>query len=296
MKYEQAGAFRVALEQRLGARAKTSGQSVQRLRKIVTFDRFLARLQHVAPDRFTLKGGLALDYRLGNQARATKDIDMVRTDSEALADGDLQRAAAADLGDHFVFEVTRSSFAAGEQEAGARVGRFRIQAAVAGRVFEDVLLDLNYTGPILGDSDVLTGPDMLAFAEIQPASIPAIAITQHLAEKLHALTRTYSGGRSTSRAKDLVDVLLIVSTFAFDAGDLQQAITDIFEGRSSHKLPAELPIPSPDWRPSFAALAREVGVEEDLDHAQVAAENFFGPLIRQESVTSWDPIQSGWQA
>jgi len=49
--------------------AWASGVSLVRLRKSVAFDRLLARLFTVAPDRWVLKGGLALDYRLGTKAR-----------------------------------------------------------------------------------------------------------------------------------------------------------------------------------------------------------------------------------
>jgi hypothetical protein len=78
MKYATAGAFRTALEQRLSTASKQTGLSVQRLRKLVVFDRLLARLLVVAPDRWLPKGGLALDLRLGAKARTTKDMDLAR--------------------------------------------------------------------------------------------------------------------------------------------------------------------------------------------------------------------------
>lgn len=294
MKYASAAAFRMALEQRINASSVASGTSVQRLRKVLTFDRYLARLQHVAPGRFILKGGLALDYRLDQRGRATKDIDMVRTDGEQQASIDLQRAAGADIGDHFVFEVTRSTIASGEHEAGAHVGHFRLRATVAGRLFEEVLLDLNYTGPVLGTTDDLTGPPMLAFADIAPATISAIAIEQHLAEKLHALTRTYAGGRTSSRAKDLVDVLLITTAFELDAVKLRAAIAAIFDARGTQPIPTELPRPSRNWRTSYAKLAQEVGVNDNLDEAHLAARAFFEPLIHGDQLTTWTPVKARW--
>lgn len=295
MKYTSAGAFRMALERRLADVAASSGQTVQRLRKVVTFDRYLARLQHVAPDSFTLKGGVALDYRFDRRGRATKDIDMVRIDSEERALVDLQRAADASLGDYFEFQITRTSLSAGGQEAGAHVNRFRLRANLASRVFEDVLLDLNYSGPLLGEPDTLRGSDLLAFADIPPTTIRAIAIEQHVAEKLHALTRTYAGGRSSSRSKDLVDVLLITSAFAFDAHRLRAAINEIFDARRGHSLPLTLPEPSPDWSAPYSALAREVGVVDDLRTAHERAAAFFHPLLHELPVTDWDPLTQHWQ-
>ena len=60
MKYEDAAAFRMALEQRLKDGAG-DGAELSRNRKRVAFDRLLVRLQAVAADRWVLKGGFALD-------------------------------------------------------------------------------------------------------------------------------------------------------------------------------------------------------------------------------------------
>ena len=61
MRYPTATAFRRALEDRLNRRARTTGESTMRLRKNIAFQRLLARLPTISPDRLVLKGGLALD-------------------------------------------------------------------------------------------------------------------------------------------------------------------------------------------------------------------------------------------
>jgi hypothetical protein len=63
MRYVSAGAFRTALEARLRME-QTDGVGVSRLRKRVVVERLLARLQEVAPGRWYLKGGFALELRL----------------------------------------------------------------------------------------------------------------------------------------------------------------------------------------------------------------------------------------
>ena len=73
MRYASAAAFRQALETRLVEQSRTSGRAHVRLRKEVVFDRLLARLLAAAPDRWLLKGALALDYRFGDRARTTRD-------------------------------------------------------------------------------------------------------------------------------------------------------------------------------------------------------------------------------
>lgn len=73
MKYQDAPAFRQALERRLKERAAGEGARLARDRKRVAFDRLLARLVAVAADAWVLKGGFALDLRLTERARMTPD-------------------------------------------------------------------------------------------------------------------------------------------------------------------------------------------------------------------------------
>ena len=77
MSYQTGEAFRRALEARLLNQSIQGAVSLVRLRKLVAFDRFLARLLAVRPDGWMLKGGLALQLRLGQRARTTKDIDVL---------------------------------------------------------------------------------------------------------------------------------------------------------------------------------------------------------------------------
>ena len=74
-KYATATAFRRALEDRLRLIAQKENLPIERLRREIAFDRFLARLfaRNKAP--WAIKGGYALELRM-NEARATKDIDM----------------------------------------------------------------------------------------------------------------------------------------------------------------------------------------------------------------------------
>jgi hypothetical protein len=69
VKYASAAAFRQALEERLKNEAASIGLALARLRKRVTFELFLRRLLIVAPDRWVLKGALALDFRLAIATR-----------------------------------------------------------------------------------------------------------------------------------------------------------------------------------------------------------------------------------
>ena len=113
MRYASAAAFRRALETRLLAQSRNGGVSLIRLRKSVAFDRLLARVFAVAPDRWVLKGGLALDYRLGARARTTMDIDLAGPGGEDAPRGCPSNLLAAGLpypsGAIDAFAVTRGA-------------------------------------------------------------------------------------------------------------------------------------------------------------------------------------------
>lgn len=134
MKYTSAAAFRQALDQRLKNEAATSGLGVGRLRKRVAFELFLRRLLAVAPNRWVLKGALALDFRLAVTTRATKDIDLGREDDEQGAIHDITAAQQLVLDDFFTFAATRTDELDNADEFSAI--RFHVTAQLAGRTFE----------------------------------------------------------------------------------------------------------------------------------------------------------------
>jgi hypothetical protein len=153
MKYTSAAAFRQALDQRLKNEAANSGLGVGRLRKRVAFELFLRRLLAVAPDRWVLKGALALDFRLAVTTRATKDIDLAREDDEQAAIHDITAAQQLALDDFFTFAATRTDELDGTDEFSAI--RFHVTAQLAGRTFEQFLVDIAFTDSNSWKPDIL---------------------------------------------------------------------------------------------------------------------------------------------
>ncbi|MGH2390152.1 MAG: nucleotidyl transferase AbiEii/AbiGii toxin family protein, partial [Chloroflexota bacterium] len=119
MRYATANAFRTALETRLRTRAGETGRLFSQLRNEIAYNRLLARLLLVAPDRWILKGAMALDLRLGTAARPTKDLDLGREDDIASATADMKAAEALELGDYFSFVITQTTKLAGLENATA---------------------------------------------------------------------------------------------------------------------------------------------------------------------------------
>ena len=294
MRYASAGAFRSALEQRLLTRARESNIPVARLRKLVVFDRLIARLLQVAGDRWILKGAVALHFRLGARFRTTMDMDLSRQDSEHAATADFLAAQALELDDYFHFDIQKTARLAAALE-GAAV-RYHVSAELAGRLFEEVIVDVGFGDPPVVEPDLLHGPDLLSFADIEVIEVPALPLEQHVAEKVHAYSRSYPGGRSSTRVKDLVDLVLIAALFAFEAGRLRRALSATFDARATHPIPASFPPPPPGWGPPYRKLATEVGLQPDVLAGQREAASFLDPVLAGQLADDarWDLVRRSW--
>ncbi|MEX1255076.1 MAG: nucleotidyl transferase AbiEii/AbiGii toxin family protein [Dehalococcoidia bacterium] len=296
MKYATAGAFRTALEQRLANLARETGVPLLRLRKLVVFDRLLARLIAVAPDRFVLKGAVALHLRVGAGFRTTKDVDLGRQDNEEAANADFLAAPAIDLGDHFGFDIRRTGRLDTTIEGTAV--RYHATAELAGRPFEEISVDVSFGDPPGAQPDLVRGLDLLGFAGIPPVEVPSLPLEQHVAEKVHAYTRTYGVGEASTRVKDLIDLVMIESSFDFLAGRLRLALQATFDARASHPVPAKLPPPPHEWRTAYRRMAAEVGLDLDVAVGYGQAGAFLDPVLAQTVAddSHWNPNRQAWQA
>jgi len=294
MKYSTAGAFRAALEQRLQTVAKEKQVPLIRLRKLVVFDRLMARLMVVAPSRWILKGAVALNYRTGAQFRTTKDLDIGRQDSEEAATEDFLAVQSLDLGDYFTFAIERTRELNPNEEDAAI--RYHVTAMIAGRPFDDVTVDVGFGDPINEDPDMLLGPDLLGFADIKPSEVPALPLEQHTAEKVHAYTRKYGEEKQSSRVKDLIDLVMISSAFGLKAGRLRQVLRITFNTRATHELPVALPAPPVSWDIAYRKMANEVGLDQLLNDGYKLARTFLDPILSGTVADDaiWDPTPHTW--
>ncbi len=293
MRYESAAAFRMALEQRMKTEAERTGSNLTRLRKRVAFELFLRRLAQAAPDRWVLKGALALDFRLGGASRSTKDIDLGRDDNEEAAIEDIAAAQRLRLDDFFAFAATRTD--AFDEVDEFQAIRFHVRAELAERVFEQFILDIGFAKSASLEPDRVRTSDFLTFADIEPLELPAIPLAQHLAEKVHAYTRSYgTTGRPSTRPKDLIDILLIADSQSLEAAVVREALKHTFESRARQALPESLPVPPPEWAPDYGRLAEEVGLDPDLAVAFDRAAAFLDPVLAGETQGRWDAAVSAW--
>jgi len=266
--YASPSALRDGLEASLAAEAATRRIDPNRLRRHVAFERLLLRLAADAPGgapRWVLKGGLALELRLGLRARATRDLDLALL--EPPADGRsahlcLVEALSRDVqGDFFAFLVQAPRTLTADR--GGRPGwRFPVDARLAGRTFAALRLDVvSRADEMVGGTEAFAFPSRLAFACYPPVvTVQAAALTQHAAEKLHALTRSYED-RPNTRTKDLVDLVLLIENDLIDASRLGERVRAVFLTRATHDLPDDLPPVPAAWRQDYAALVAGLDVE-----------------------------------
>ncbi len=276
-KYATGAALRAALEARLKEIAKAEGVELQRLRRQVAFDRFLARLFPGSDTQWVLKGGYAMELRF-QIARATKDLDFtVRAVSGAPGDvllEHLQEAGRRDLKDFFSFRV-------GDAMAdldGAPYGgsRYPVDAIMAQRTFVKFHLDVGIGDVVLDPLERVETRDWLGFAEIAPASVPMIRREQQFAEKLHAYTLPRSG--ANSRVRDLVDMVLLIRSGTLNPPACLEALRRTFERRGTHDLPTLLEPPPAAWENPFQRLAEECRLDHSVSKAFAELSDFFTTL------------------
>ncbi len=291
MKYAQGSAFRMALEDRLRSISLEDEVPLVRLRKMVVFDRFLARLTVAQPGNWLLKGGFALQLRLGNRARTTKDIDLQVFAEASQVIHILREACQIDLKDWFAFEVENPSHG-GQDELGGL--RFQVHALLDGRPFETFHIDVGISDPVVDATEIMFTPALLKFAEIEMVKVPCYPLSQQIAEKLHAYTQLYASGGS-SRVKDMVDMLLVAQLGPIDEKALFKAIEATFERRNTHPIPEIITRPPTDWERSFRKMAGEVGLSQvSLDVAYVLLQRFLNPILAGRKDRRWDPLNWKW--
>jgi len=291
--YASPQAFKQALEQRLKS-ASNNGVDFARRRQLLVFDRFLARAMAIFGDAALLKGGLVLELRL-ERARATKDIDLQLIGSPENVLADLRRAGRLDLKDFMTFEVAPDTEHPQMQNDGMRYEglRFRTECRLSGKLYGHRFgVDVAFGDPILGEPEIVSAEDTLAFAGVAPPVLRLYPIETHLAEKLHAYTLPRP--RPNTRVKDLPDIALLGTIQPLDAKRLRLALAQTFEFRSTHAVPSSVPDPPASWSTPYQELARENELAwTTLEELATAVAAFINPVLAGKNGT-WRPMEWQW--
>jgi hypothetical protein len=251
---------RRALERRITNAAKERGTTAARLRRLVGFAVLCQTLSEAAARGiipiFFVKGGVAIELRLGLLARATRDLDigLCAPPNQLLPLFD--SALDVGFGD---FRLRRR----GEARA-LENGAVALEIAIAylGRPWATVDVDL---APATHDWETDSVPP-IALAELgleSPRSVPCLAIPAQIAQKIHALTEPDPRGRPNPRARDVLDVLLLVQRAEIDEAAVRAACERVFSERAGHAWPLTSFAFPAAWHRILAELAREVHYDTD---------------------------------
>jgi hypothetical protein len=207
---------------------------------------------------FTLKGGAAMELRLGLDARASKDYDAAfRARAEDMLDA-LDRALAEDW---HGFQLQRTE---PESVRNTRAMRMNIRLAYKGKSWGTVQLEVAPAEGEAGQEVDRVPARPLDPVQIEgPERIACVSVRYQIAQKLHACTEVYPDGRENDRFRDLIDLQLLRGLLDEDRlPAVRAACQEIFELRATHPWPPAVTIRS-SWADGFAAMAHDIGFHTD---------------------------------
>lgn len=263
MRYPTSIALRTALEHRLLATSRATGVSLDRLRRRVVFERVTARLATAEPGHWVVKGGMALECRLRDEARLTKDLDLgLRGAVAGSAELHERLVVALEIdpaGDTFEFVCPSPSRLSAD--AGAMVTwRTSVTARLGGKEFGRIQLDISPRDHELTQTERIELPNSLDFADIESSEIEIIDVNRHAAEKYHGMLRDF-GDRDNSRVRDLVDLVLLIERDLPTPALARRAVQNVWRERDDRDPPRELPELPASWPQRYAALAEGLDVD-----------------------------------
>jgi hypothetical protein len=226
---------------------------------------------------FMVKGGVALELRWRDRARATKDIDIVLRDSTADLVDSLEVALTGEPYQGFSFRRKGTPLVLDNGAVNMEFGvtykgqpwttvTVDVARAEAGEV------DIEWVEAIaLTDALGVTGP----------AQLPCLPLRFHVAQKLHGMTLPPRPGKRNERFRDLVDLLLMDTMIAHDYAALGEACALVFQHRNTHAWPPDLSTVPPHWAQPFTRLAEDLALTEThIDVALVRIRDLVARIVR----------------
>lgn len=267
-------------------------------------ERLLYRLSQT-PHRgdFLLKGGLLLSILSQNPYRTTRDLDL-------LGQGDpsperliavFQDACRLDFPDDglsFAETVTTRLIKEEQDYPGVRV----LLVAFLDKARLSLQIDVGFGDAVLKPYQRADFEPLLGFPLPE---IDAYPIESVLAEKIHAMV---ARGLTTSRMKDIYDLLDLATTRSWPARRVAEAVQLTFVRRQT-PLPAELPIMfTPDFYDDASKLRQWEAFQKSVRQSQLGPlsdallrlQDFWWPLLKaleakQPFDYTWNPTAWRWE-
>lgn len=240
-----------ALEKLIAANAREQGLPFDRVRRrlgqmLVCAVLSEAQRAGVIP-MFFIKGGVALELRLGALARLTKDIDIGLVAAAPDVAAKFEEALAVGYGD-FAFRIHA------RRELPHDTQRIEIQIYYLGLGWAKVEVDLS---PASTDThtDSLAAMHLAEFGFGQ-FDVLCLSIEEQVAQKLHGCTEPDRDDYQNPRSRDIFDVLIVDRQLGLDYARVQSAAERIFAHRARHAWPPD-PTIRTRWHGDLRVLANE---------------------------------------
>ena len=134
--------------------------------------------------------------------------------------------------------------------------------------------------------------------EIEQRSYLAYPLVDHVADKIAAIIQRYGDANLPStRFKDLVDLVAIVTELSVEAEPQAAALLSEADRRGIVPLPTRFIVPDRElWEPGYAAAAKDslLEVGHTLEDALGIVTAFVDPLLAGNATGRWDPARRVW--
>lgn len=290
LSYPSPQAFRQALTDKLREASKDGPWTLSQLQRQIGYDRLLERL-YLVDDGWVVKGATALLAR-GIGVRGTIDVDIYRERSRELAEADLREAASRDIGDWFSFELGPGRAVASDAAVRIPVTAYVGTASWASFHVDLVGSDMRMTG----QPDDVPPLARVLMPDIEQHGYRVYPLVDHIADKISAIVQRYSEDRPSTRFKDLVDLVAIVTEASVAADQQMAALTSEAQRRD---MPLQTTFDVPDraiWERGYAAEAGRslLSTARSLDEALGVVRPFVEPLLAGTAAGAWDPGAGRW--
>lgn len=268
------------LERLVGEYGRTHGLAIDRTRRwlsIVAFAGAMEAARASDDPLFLIKGGTAMELRLGLGARTTKDVDLVfRGDPRKMLDA-LEEAFATPYGE---FSFRRKGPIEDIRDTGGR--RLAMQVEFAGSSWQT--LQLEVARPEAEEPELV--PVAISLADFKlnsPSVVACLSLRYQIAQKLHAVTER-PDDRENLRFWDLIDLVFLREILSGDLVSVREACVQTFATRNAHAWPPELDVPD-SWRDPYAAAIEEIdrALPATVEAAAQAARDFIAEIDATQS-------------
>jgi len=272
--------------------------SVDEYMRLEYFNRFLSRVFHDQRDTsWVLKGGTSMLARVAT-ARATRDVDLYHQGPSLEASvAELRRLAAIDLGDFFRFEYRDRAPSLNGAWSGSVEGcTVRFDVYLGAKKLTALKVDLARNVVVTGDIDPAVPASALDIPKLVSNPYRLYPVVDQIADKVCATVSRY-GQQSSSREKDLVDLVILANTVTVGASQLEVALRTEAVARGL-QLSTRFELPE-SWGRVYEAEASRIpacAAHRTIHAAAALMAKFIDPVMNGDVRNEmWHPETLQWE-